>query len=363
MKILVVYKASGLSDNPFVRILAEGVRRCGVEVTCSVEEFWRHADRYDLVHLQWPEEAFGWRYPDDEKLEAFGRRLRLLREKGISIVYTRHNAQPHKGDANLDEAYRLTETLADAVIHLGECSRRELAASDPETKRLHVVIPHHIYEGIYNYTLDKETARRQLGIPAGSFVILAFGAFRHTEERRLAWGAFRRLDCREKFLLAPRLWPYTLLRGKHWDLKRLVSAALFGAARLAEGFLHCRITSKEELVPDDLLPACFAAADVVLIQRQGILNSGNVPMAYAFGRVAAGPGQGNIGELLEAAGNPVFDPADPASVDRAVLEAARLTAAGQGERNRAYAHENLALDRIAALHCDLYRQLHDDTRR
>ena len=54
MRILIVYKASGLSDNPFVRLLAEGIRACGFEVVCSVGEFWNRAEAYDVIHPQWP---------------------------------------------------------------------------------------------------------------------------------------------------------------------------------------------------------------------------------------------------------------------------------------------------------------------
>lgn len=102
---------------------------------------------------------------------------------------------------------------------------------------------------------------------------------------------------------------------------------------------------------------------MVFIQRTDILNSGNVPQAFAFGRVVAGPAAGNIGEMLTATGNPVFDAADPASVDRALAEAVRLTAAGHGERNREYALEHLRLPQIAAAYGQLYTRLHDAERR
>lgn len=360
MKILLVYKASGLSDNPFVRLLAEGIRRCGEEVVCSVDEFWHNAAAYDIVHFQWPEEAFGWQYPTRQRVEAFGRQLQLLHERHIPVVYTCHNAIPHKGDACLKEAYRLVETRTDAAIHLGEQSRLRFLKTYPATKQLLPVIPHHIYEGAYDYARTRDAARRTLGIRDDRFVILSFGAFRHTEERQLVWGAFRRFDMPKKFLLAPRLWPYTLHGGYLRGFKRLVAVISYAAMHFAERFLRCRITSPEQLVPDESLPDYFAAADVVLIQRSGILNSGNVPMAFAFGRMATGPDQSNIGELLKAAGNPVFDPADPASVDRALAEAARLSVEGLGARNRAYAREHLALDRIAAMHVHLYEQLLHD---
>lgn len=363
MKILIVYKASGLSDNPFVRLLAEGIRACGFDVVCSVGEFWEHAEAYDVVHLQWPEELFGWSYPTAEQVAAYRDRLAMLREKGIPIVYTRHNTLPHKGDMHSVEAYRLTEEYADAVVHLGDCSRREFLAAHPGSRQLQIVIPHHIYEGVYDEGLTRGEARQKLGIPVEGFVLLAFGAFRHAAERRLTWRAFRRLRVPRKFLLAPRLWPFPLTGSHHRGVKRLAVRMLYFAAHAAEKLARFRITTSGGLIPDADLPAYFAAADVVFIQRTGTLNSGNVPQAFAFGRVVAGPATGNSGELLTQTGNPVFDPEDPASVDRALTEAVRLAAAGHGDENRRYALEQLRLPRIAAAYGHLYTQLHDGKRR
>ena len=363
MKILIVYKSSGLSDNPFVRLLAEGIRACGFEVVCSADEFWHNAAAYDIVHFQWPEELFGWSYPSPGQVAELGERLRMLREQGIPIVYTRHNTLPHKGDDRVREAYRLIGEYADAVVHLGDYSLRQFRERYPDSRQIHVVIPHHIYEGVYGPGITRGEARQRLGIPADSFVVLAFGAFRHAFERKLTWRAFRRLHVPEKFLLAPRLWPYTLNGSYHRGLKRLATRMLYYGAHAAERLFRCRITSAEGLIPDAELPAYFTAADVVFIQRTDILNSGNVPQAFAFGRVVAGPAAGNIGGMLEATGNPVFDASDPASVDRALAEAARLAAAGHGDENRKYALEHLRLPQIAAAYGQLYTRLHDAERR
>ena len=146
-------------------------------------------------------------------------------------------------------------------------------------------------------------------------------------------------------------------------LKRFVAKTLYHAAHAVENRLRMRITSAEELIPDADLPAYFSAADVVFIQRTDILNSGNVPQSFAFGRVVAGPDSGDIGEMLAATGNPVFDPADPASVDRALTEAARLAAAGHGDKNLEYAREHLRLPQIAAAYGRIYQRLHDAQRR
>ena len=209
MKILIAYTASGTSDNPFVRLLADGIRACGYEVVCSVEEFRSNAADYDIVHLQWPEELFRWKAPAPADVDTLEQQLQTLKNNGIPLIYTRHNTLPHHGNPLVAEAYGLVERYADAIVHLGDCSLREFTAAHPDSEQLQVVIPHHIYEGLYDMDITRDAGRRALGIPADRLVVLAFGAFRHAEERRLVWGAFRRLPYPAKFLLAPRLWPYT----------------------------------------------------------------------------------------------------------------------------------------------------------
>lgn len=362
MKILIAYTASGTSDNPFVRLLADGIRACGYEVVCSAEEFRDNAAAYDIVHLQWPEELFRWQAPAPADVEALEQQLQTLKDNGIPLIYTRHNTLPHHGNPLVAEAYGLVERYADAIVHLGDCSRREFMAAHPDSEQMQVVIPHHIYEGLYDMDITRDAGRRALGIPADRLVVLAFGAFRHAEERRLVWGAFRRLHYPAKFLLAPRLWPYTRHGSRFKGLKRLAGRLLYAAAHSAEGFFDSRITSVEPLIPDEQLPCYLAAADVVFIQRTDILNSGNVPLALSFGRVVTGPDRGNIGGLLAETGNPVFDPADPRSVDIALERAARLAATDQGARNRAYAQEHFGIARIAAMYGELYERLYDGKR-
>ena len=87
MKILIAYTASGTSDNPFVRLLADGIRACGYEVVCSVEEFRSNAADYDIVHLQWPEELFRWKAPAPADVDTLEQQLQTLKNNGIPLIY------------------------------------------------------------------------------------------------------------------------------------------------------------------------------------------------------------------------------------------------------------------------------------
>lgn len=358
MKVLVVFDKNP-NGNPFVRQLIEGLQQeTDCEIVCSAKRFWSDAEAFDVIHFQWPEEIFDWHWPDDEQLTQLETRLRELKAKGIKLIYTRHNTRPHHGNPQIERGYQLIEQYADAIAHMGEYSKAEFMQEYPSSQQIHAIIPHHIYENEYDTTVTRQTGRRALHLPQKGFIILAFGAFRHKQEKQLVWGAFRRCSTKGCYLLAPRYFPHPFHPVWHRGIKRLFSRIAYLSATVATWPLACRITSLRGLIPDQELPFYVAAADVVFIQRTDILNSGNVTLGFLFGKVVVGPDKGNIGEVLRQTGNPVFNPESPESVDRALAEAARLSAEGHGERNRRFATENLTPGRIARMYAALYEQLH-----
>lgn len=363
MKILIVYTAVSVSDNPFVRVLADSLRAQGFEVVCSVRDFWQTPGTYDIIHLQWPEEVFGWQAPTADDIDALTQQLDKIHSLHIPIVYTRHNTRPHHANKLINKAYRLYEQYADAVVHMGDYSQQEFLDLYPSSQQQHTVIPHHIYEGYYDQNITREQSRRALHIPPEACVILAFGAFRHADERQLVWGAFRRLNLPGKFLLAPRFCPYTLHGVRHRGLKRLANYAIYFAVHLTEHFFHSILTSGRPMIDDQELVHYLTAADVVFIQRTGILNSGNVPLGLSFGKVVTGPACGNIEGLLKQTGNPIFDPHDHASIDHALTEAVHLAQQGKGAENQEYALRNFGLSHIAERYATLYQALHDTHKR
>ena len=100
----------------------------------------------------------------------------------------------------------------------------------------------------------------------------------------------------------------------------------------------------------------MAASDVIFIQRKDILNSGNVPLAFLYHKVVVGPKVGNIGELLSETGNPTFDPDDKKDILRALEEARRLAAWGQGDVNYTYGMENMSIRKVGQAYAQTYKQ-------
>ena len=327
-----------VDPNPFVRTLADEMRARGHRVDQGVDFFWNSAERYDIVHFQWPNAVFRWNDADvtDARIaEALGR-IAFFRSGGARILITRHNERPHWANPQLTKLYEAIEGACDTVVHLGEASVRSAKALPHMAKLKHVVVPHHIYPGI-DRAVSREAARARLGIADGARVMLAFGAFRNDEERLLALQAAA--DCRVR-LLAPRLFQFPVRRkgqGVDWtEFRRRLRFLRFG------------VFSANRMVSDEDLPNYFAAADAVFLQRIGTLNSGNLPMAYSFGKVVIGPDCGNIGEILRTTGNPTFDPKDAKSVATAVRRGFELAAAGKGAENRARAEADWRVGKVVS---------------
>jgi len=344
MKILFPCDPDG---NPFVQTLAEEMRSLGHRVDQGVDFFWTGDLDYDVIHFQWPNALFRW---DNSAITASGvrdamARIAAHRKAGARLFLTRHNERPHWANADVLGLYAAVEGACDVIVHLGEASRLSAQSLKHMSNVRHVVIPHHIYPGI-DREVSLAEARRRLGIGAGERVLLAFGAFRNDDERWLALRAVHDQPRRTR-LLAPRLFQFPV---------RFQGRIIWSEFRRRLRYLPYGVFRACPSVPDSELPFYFAAADVVLLQRLDTLNSGNLPMAFSFGRVVVGPDCGNMGPILKETGNPTFDTDSRDSVAAAVAEGFRLAAAGKGEDNRRYAEEHWQVGRIVISLLSVYAE-------
>ena len=354
MKILHVHKPSSPGKgNPFVAALVDGLRRRGHDVTMSLETFWSGEGDWDVVHFHWPKVLFGarWESVTDEDVARFGRLLSSFRARGARIVYTRHNAVQHYGDAatGLNRIYGILEKESDAVVHMGRFSRDELVSrfGEGDVAR-HFVVPHPVYP-FFSRSMGKGVARDRLGLPGNRRIVLSFGAFRAHEEREMVFRACREVGAADLMLVAPRFFKGPVWRGgvrsswREWRYRRSFAApwARYGATHVLE----------EEI------PAYFTAADVVFIQRLSILNSGNLPMGFYYGKPVLGPAVGDVGEILGETDNPSFDPGNAESVATALRAALAAVDGPLGAANRAKADAEWNLEKTIDLLENVYATL------
>ena len=355
MKVyFVVKEPSEHTINHFVPSLGNALQKQGSEVVYGLERLWTdNVFDCDIVHFQWPEFVFGNQKKEfsDNDITCMNHRLMQLKGKGIRIIVQVHNLKPHtRNDNNILRLYELLYLQADIIVHMGVYSRELLQPQYPNAQ--HVVIPHHIYDDVYSFNIPQEEARQRLHLPTDKKIILSFGKFRTEEERNFV------LSLKENYQLSIinyQLSNLFLMPGFYretlhtWNPKKLAVRIYNTCKYKLKGIKFCN-----EVIPDDLMQCYFCAADVVLIQRLDILNSGNLPMAFHAGKVVVGPNVGNVGEILRETGNFTFDPHDISSAVSALQKS--LTETTKGKDNRTYATENWASDTIATTLLKIYLQ-------
>lgn len=358
MKVyFVVKEPSERTINHFVSSLGNALQKQGCEVVYGLKLLWTdEVLDCDIIHFQWPEGLFGLfgHQVTDEELTRVNQRLILLKEHGKKLFYTCHNLKPHTNkNENLLRLYELIYSNADYVHHLGSYSCELLQQKYPKAR--HIVIPHHIYDNVLSFSVSQQEARQRLHLPQDKKIILSFGKFRNNKERQFVLSIknkcnhsplFGRGAGGEAFFLMPGFYRETL---HTWNPKKLITRLYHTIRYKLKGIRFCN-----EAIPDDLMQCYFCAADVVLIQRLDILNSGNLPMAFHAGKVVVGPDVGNVGPLLRETSNFTFDPHDMRSAVSALQNALETTS--KGGENKTYATEHWSSERIAASLLKYYQQ-------
>ena len=80
MKVLIVFREDD-TDNLFVPVLCEAIRKQGIDVHCSGRDFWEKDEPYDIIHFQWPEEAVGWNCTDISVIDRLRQRIRHFKDR------------------------------------------------------------------------------------------------------------------------------------------------------------------------------------------------------------------------------------------------------------------------------------------
>lgn len=311
----------------------------------DLEAFWAGDPDTDIVHLQWPRALFeNWQAPTEESLVRLQDQLEYWGQTA-RIVTTVHNIRAHgrsRGPFH-DELYRLVYEASDGLIHMGTVSRDLLHDEYPLPEKDEVIIPHGWYDTLPN-EVSRKQARRELGISEQAALAVVFGALRSPDEVTLIREGVRNWkNSRKRGFIAGRFtWPENRLHDwaakKYHRLRTLFLPVSFRFGRFANSRIQYFLR----------------AADVLLIPRRRILNSGGVPLGFTFGRVVAGPNEGVVGEILGDTGNPTFDPNVPSSVAVALQKGVELQRDGHGESNWTYAARKMNWGSVADQHISFY---------
>ncbi len=304
------------AGNPYIYTLIEGLQQAHPEcqISWGREAFWNEQIyTFDIVHFHWTQTFMGKDSHSDNDLL---NHIKKMKEAGVKIVATCHDLEPHYGQfSDNAESLKIVYSNCDAIIHMGEYSKALFEKRYP--KVCHFLLPHHLYDTVYHFFPSRDESLEYLQLPKNHTYILCFGTFRAEEERQLVINLCKQLNDKYISILAPGfmdvgwrslLVPFRKLKKYYYQLR-----------------YHIYCTGRTwNSVKDEALPYYFSAADVVLIQRLKILNSGNALMPMLFGKVVVGPDCGNVGPLLRSWGYPVFNVNMMDNIGRIVKEAIRM---------------------------------------
>jgi glycosyltransferase involved in cell wall biosynthesis len=231
-----------------------------------------------------------------------------LRRGRARIAWMVHNARPHEGWATpwkpLLTLGMRTEDIC--LTHAGS----EIAALESLGVRSELRCTTHPAPSTTVRVVDRESARRALGIPAYEVVFLFFGYVR----------AYKGVDVLLEALarLAPAGQPWRAVVAGEWYVDRSDADRAVARPPLAG-----RVTIVDRYLPADEAAALFAAADVVVLPYRSGTQSGVVPLAYAHGRGVISTRVGGLAEAVHASTGLLVPPEDPSALAAALEEVRR----------------------------------------
>ena len=321
-----------------------------LDIQASVKYFWDTNISVvpDIVHIQWPEQLFGWADIDEKDLKKLIKQLKFWKNKESKIIVTRHNIFPHTLNELYKEAYTVIYSYADAVIHYSHASIDNFHTmyDSKEIHPIHEMIFHPMYSDIKNSS-DKRSARDHLGIGENKKVILIFGTMRNEEERQFALNVFNDLDIENKLLLVPS-W-YQRVN------KRTPVKWLFSKIGILLDRPDKKLKLSQKFIHEDEIQMYMNAADVVFLPRFEVLNSGVLLLAYSFNKIVVGPSSGSVGEILALSKNPAFEVANVSDAALKIKEGLKLS--NKKVNNYAFVEKNMNWDIIIDKHIQLYQRV------
>lgn len=318
MKVLLPFKED---LNPYLKEIITYS-----ECSFVYDHYKNYSPEYNIVNIHWPEALFDWWEPTEQQLLDLEEDIRFWKKNSV-VVYTKHDDRRTKGSTPLfTQLFELIEKYTDVFIHLGEYSKAKYEVIYPNAR--HEIVPHPLYQGSYK-VFPKNEAREILGITPNSFVITVPGAIRDFKERKLVLNSFKALKVSHKVLISSNMRTEIKrdFRGRV-ALKKFVDVKKYLVNRFKSKYKPPTYIFTYEKLDSEEFSLKISAADVILVPRIDILNSGNVFLAFTFRKVVCGPATGNINEALQKFKMPIFKPSSLKSVIKALNQAVILNRNG-----------------------------------
>lgn len=316
----------------------------GAEHVSDMLRLIRHAGRRGIkvVHFQWSVvpvlDACFWR---------------LMRKKGIRIVYTAHNLLPHRERHGDREHYRRLLRIADRIIvHSGRTgvALTDIFSIPPSSIR---VVPHPALSvpGDAPDVDRVQAAAAAYGIGPKDRILAAFGSVEHYKGTDLAIQMMPKL-----LAMVPEA--RLLIAGPASGAIAAEIAKMLDTSRLGRAVIPAL-----RYIPNADLKSLFQRADVCIFPYRSISQSGAMMTALGEGRPLVAFDVGGLPQAIEEGGNGhVVPQGDLASMAEAVARILRDPEISRrmGKRSRELAKTNFGREACFLKNLGVYRELLSD---
>ncbi|WP_020407170.1 glycosyltransferase [Hahella ganghwensis] len=277
-------------DSAYTCSFYQAVEDAGVDVLPAVwSSSWIYNDvkGNDIVHIHWPSFAYkgsGSYLSILVSFIKFSVLMLIIRLKGARVWWTAHNLFPHERCRIrwIDVLGRhLIIALASKIFVHGAMAKSVLLTRFPKCAPKCHTIPHGHWVGAYGELVEKNVARKTLGLPEDKPVYLLIGHLKPYKNLEGLIEAFLALDSDGILLLA----------GKFSD-----AAYAKKISGMTEGHSNIRIDAR--FIPNEEMPFYLGASDAICLPYTDILTSGAAVLAMSYARPVISIDKGFMREVI-----------------------------------------------------------------
>lgn len=284
------------SNNPYLWLFAQALSSAGIKFDggLAITTRWlrERGPSYHAIHLHWPEDLWrdyvgmpiralmnrnlrgSWRAYQLTRgghallgVHKLDRTLVAFRRRGLRIIWTVHNTEPHERASRFDRSgYEAVARNTDLLIfHTEEVKEQFLERH--RTDAMSVVMAHGNYAGVYPPPRPATEVLPGLGLDPERPVVACLGNIRPYKGVDLACQAVERLGGEVQLIIAGRSFDR-----RHGDLIRAQAKRVPGIVLIPR------------FVDDQLFSDLAAASEAILLPYRQITTSGALLAAMTLGR-------------------------------------------------------------------------------
>lgn len=314
-KIRVVFVSTDWGFCPYQALLIDSLRAQGLVVEVHppklllIFQFLRR--RPDIIHIQFLQHylstniIYGW-----FRLVLFAIQAVLLRLMGVRIVWTVHEWFDKETDAGNYTPSPLQAKTAGIVLgaiitHCDSTKDTIIQASglrQQSTQKI-FTIPHHNYIDTYPNDIERDVARKQLGIREDETVFLLFGSIHRSKGVLRALDAFKKIEDNSTKLIITGEVPDNLREG-----------ILAKISHSKNVFL----VDPPNPIPDKDIQIYMNASDVVILPYTVFTTSGVAVLAMSFKKACIAPRAGFFKDIFNSSGAFLYHPSTEGALSKAM---------------------------------------------